>query len=39
MDHDGGDHLLFSHPRMVADRRRGFVDEPRVAGLNPCLSG
>ena len=34
MDHDGGYHLLFSHPRMVADLLAGFVDQPWVAELD-----
>ncbi|CAK0739168.1 DUF4351 domain-containing protein [Azospirillaceae bacterium] len=34
MDHDGGYHLLFSHPQMVADLLRGFVSEPWAARLD-----
>ena len=34
MDYDGGYHLLFSHPRMVADFLSGFVNEPWVDGLD-----
>lgn len=28
--HDGGYHLLFSHPRLLADLLAGFIDEPWV---------
>jgi hypothetical protein len=34
MNHDGGYHLLFGHPRMVADLLGGFVGEPWVAELD-----
>jgi hypothetical protein len=34
MNHDGGYHLLFSHPRMVSDLLGGFVGEPWVAELD-----
>jgi len=33
-DHDGGYHLLFSHPRLLEDLLSGFVDEPWVAELD-----
>lgn len=33
-DHDGGYHLLFSHPRLLADLLAGFITEPWVAGLD-----
>jgi len=29
-DHDGGYHLLFGHPRVLADLLSGFIDEPWV---------
>ena len=32
--HDSSYRLLFSHPRMVADLLRGFVDEPWVHELD-----
>ena len=34
MDHDSGYHLLFSHPKMVADFLSGFVKEPWVGDLD-----
>ena len=34
MDHDSGYHLLFSHPKMVADFLSGFVTEPWVSDLD-----
>ena len=34
MDHDSGYHLLFSHPKMVADFLSGFVSEPWVDELD-----
>ena len=34
MDHDSGYHLLFSHPKMVADFLSGFVAEPWVSDLD-----
>jgi hypothetical protein len=34
MDHDGGYHLLFSHPKMVADFLSGFVTESWVNDLD-----
>jgi len=34
MDHDSGYHLLFSHPKMVADFLAGFVAEPWVDQLD-----
>lgn len=34
MNYDGGYHLLFSHPRMIADLLAGFIDEPWVPELD-----
>jgi len=33
-DQDGGYHLLFSNPRLVADLLTGFIDDPWVADLD-----
>ncbi|MBF0602507.1 MAG: hypothetical protein HQL07_02295, partial [Nitrospirae bacterium] len=33
-DHDGLYHQLYSHPRMMADLIRQFVNEPWVADLD-----
>ncbi len=34
MDHDGGYHLLFSHPEMVEDLLKTFVPETWVGQLD-----